>query len=91
MTPNFKQLLTIYIFELFWAHYKGKFTFTISNVSKYFDKFFLDTIKVKIFKNKVVRIRTIFILEKWILKIIKIDNMKIIQNIKKYFQNFFHE
>ena len=41
-----------------------------------FDRFFLDTNKVKIYKNKVVRMQRIFILEKWILKIIKIDNMK---------------
>ena len=52
---------------------------------KYFDRFFLDTIKVKIWKNKVVRIQRILILEKWILKIIKIINMQKIQNmIKKY-------
>ena len=42
----------------------------------YFDTFFLDTIKVKILKNQVVRIQRNIRLEKWILKIIKIDNMK---------------
>ena len=52
---------------------------------KYVDRFFLDTIKDKIYKNKVVRTQMIFILEEWILKIIKIDNMIKIQNIiKKY-------
>ena len=51
----------------------------------YFDRFLLDTINVKIYKNKVVRIQRILILEKWILKIINIVNMKKIQNIIKKF------
>ena len=34
-------------------------------------------------------IQRILIVEKWILKIIKIDNMKKIQ--QNYFQNFFHK
>ena len=57
----------------------------LTTYQKYFDRFFLDTIDVEIYKNKVVRIQRILKLEKWILKIIKIDNMKEIQNIiKKY-------
>ena len=36
------------IFQLFSAYYKDKFTLKISNECKYFDRFFPDTIKVKI-------------------------------------------
>ena len=46
----------------------------LATCQKYFDRFFLD--KIKIQKNKVVRIQKTLILEKWILKIIKIDNVK---------------
>ena len=59
----------------------------LATYQKYFDRFFLDTIKVKILKNKVVRIQRILILEKWVFKIIKIDNMKKIQNIFKKCNN----
>ena len=39
--------------------------------------------------SEVVRIQRILILEKWILKIIKIDNMKKLRNIiKKYNKSF---
>ena len=40
---------------------------------KYFDTFFFDTIRIKIQKKKVERIQRILILEKWILKIKRID------------------
>ena len=49
----------------------------------YYDRFFLNTIKDKK-KNKFVRIQRIFPLEKWILKIIKIDNIK---KLKTYLKN----
>ena len=57
----------------------------LATYQKYFDRFFLNTNKVKILKNKVVRIQRILILGRLILKIIKINNMKKIQSIiKKY-------
>ena len=72
------------IFEIFSA-VKVNLHRLLATYQKYFHRFFLDTIKVKIQNNKVVRMQRILILEKWIRKIIKIVNMEKIQNIiKKY-------
>ena len=63
------SLGTMNIFELFSDYY--------------FNTFFLNTIKVKILKNQIVRIQRNLRLEKWILKIIKIDNMKKFKTLLK--------
>ena len=60
----------------------------VAKYQKYFNRYFLDSLKVKIYKIKVMRIQNILVFEKWILKMITIDNIKKYKTLKNAIKLF---